>query len=177
MMRYLMDGPLTYWIPVCTSGFAYHRGVERFGTATVAGADVGPKRDEFSGDVDVVRKRCCVQSGVILIDLRVAHGDEELVGACQASGSQQRCRREGCARDNMIARRDCEEQPGELVGVVHASYCGLATSRMTGNSRSVFSWYFPNCGAALVTCCHASSRSAPWSCSGVTATFRPGISM
>ena len=115
------DGPLTCWIPVRTSGFANYRGVEGFGTATVAGADVGPKRDEVSGNVDVVGEGCSVQGGVTLIDLPVAHSDEELVDACQASRCQQRFRREGCPRDKMIARRDGQKQLGELVGVVHAA--------------------------------------------------------
>src|SRR5262245_66612638 len=78
------DCPLTSWIPVRTSGFAIGRRVEGFGTATIAGADVGPKRDEVSGTVNVVRERSSVQGGVVLIDLRVAHSDEELVAACQA---------------------------------------------------------------------------------------------
>ncbi len=81
--------------------------MQRFGTAPVSRADVSASRNQITSKLDVVRERRSVQRGIALIDLRVTLGDEELVTARQAGGSQQRRSVKRCRNDRVIAHRDC----------------------------------------------------------------------
>lgn len=107
--------------PIRTPRFADRGRVQGFGTATVAGTDVGPEQDQLPSDVDVVGECRSVQRGVALIHLGVTLRDEELLAAQHPSGSQPRRRREGCTRVHVVARCDVEKQPEELLVVAHAA--------------------------------------------------------
>jgi hypothetical protein len=95
--------------------------VEGLGTAAVASANVGPIRDELSGDIDVVRESCNVKSSVMPIHLGLALIDEELITTREASGSHWGPRRERRPGRRAVAGSDGEEQSRELTGFVHAA--------------------------------------------------------
>ena len=108
-------------IPHGRSRSSDRRRVQGLGAAPVARCDVGVATEEFTGHWEVVAERRRVQRRVAGVHLGVTFGDEELVGALEAGGGEQRRGVEEAQRERSVTRADRPHQRRETLVPGHAA--------------------------------------------------------